>query len=365
MKKIFMLLLLLFILGLMTSAKAAEVSDELTNAAGLDELQQAAEGYMDEVPLNTKLSLNDGIPALAEKAKNAMSGIIRGAVSSGVKLMVIVLLCGLAEGIEPEGAYGTIRVVSLLGALAVTTVAASDIRSLLGMGREAIDSISGFSKALLPTMSTVTAMGGAPASAAARQLATLLFSDMLITAIDRLLLPMLYLYIALCAAKAAVGNDGLKRVAGTIKSLIVTFLAVLLLTFVGYLTVSGVIAGSTDAVTVKAAKFTISSMIPVVGGILSDAAETVLAGAAILKGAVGVFGMLTVLSICLVPFISLGIQYLTYKIAAALSATVGAGPVVGLIDGIGEAFALMMGMTGACALILLISMVSGISMVTS
>ncbi|MPM84220.1 hypothetical protein SDC9_131291 [bioreactor metagenome] len=208
-------------------------------------------------------------------------------------------------------------------------------------------------------------MGGAPAGAATRQLATLLFSDMLITAIDRLLLPLLYLYIALSAAKAAVGNDGLKRVAGTIKSLIVTFLAVMLLTFVGYLTVSGVIAGTTDAVTVKAAKFTISSMIPVVGGILSDAAETVLAGAAILKGAVGVFGMLTVLSICIVPFISLGIQYITYKIAAALSATVGAGPVVGLIDGIGEAFALMLGMTGACALIMLISMVSGISMVTS
>jgi len=365
MKKIWMCFLILFLLCQMGMAKAAEVSDELTDAAGLNELQEAAEGYMDDVPLNTDLSIDDGVSALLEKMKNSFGVILRGAVSSGVKLLVIVLLCGLAEGIEPNEGCGTMRAVSLLGALAITTVAASDIRSLLGLGREAIDNISNFSKALLPTMATVTAMGGAPAGAAARQLATLLFSDMLITVIDRLLLPLLYLYIALCAAKAAVGNDGLKRVAGTIKSLIITFLAVMLLTFVGYLTVSGVIAGSTDAVTVKAAKFTISSMIPVVGGILSDAAETVLAGAAILKGADGLFGMLAVLSICIVPFLSLGIHYLTYKIAAALSATVGAGPVVGLIDGIGEAFALMMGMTGACALIMLISMVSGISMVTS
>ena len=47
----------------------------------------------------------------------------------------------------------------------------------------------------------------------------------------------------------------------------------------GYLTASGAIAGSADAAAVKAAKMTISRAIPVVGGILSDAAETVLAGA--------------------------------------------------------------------------------------
>jgi stage III sporulation protein AE len=50
-----------------------------------------------------------------------------------------------------------------------------------------------------------------------------------------------------------------------------------MLAFVGYLTVSGVIAGSADAVAIKAAKSRRLRMVPVVGGILSDAAETVLA----------------------------------------------------------------------------------------
>lgn len=70
----------------------------------------------------------------------------------------------------------------------------------------------------------------------------------------------------------------------------------------GYLTASGAIAGSADAAAVKAAKMTISRAIPVVGGILSDAAETVLAGAGVLRGTVGVVGMLVVLAICLTPF---------------------------------------------------------------
>lgn len=87
-----------------------------------------------------------------------------------------------------------------------------------------------------------------------------------------------------------MGNEGLKRIAGTLKWVVTSVLTVVLLVFVGYLTVSGVIAALPDAVTVKAAKFTMSSLVPVVGGILSDAAETVLAGARILKNAVGVFG---------------------------------------------------------------------------
>ena len=49
--------------------------------------------------------------------------------------------------------------------------------------------------------------------------------------------------------------------------------------------------------------------------------------------------------------------------ATLLSATVSSGRVAGLIDQIGGAFGLVLGMTGASALLLLISMVSAITAV--
>lgn len=52
------------------------------------------------------------------------------------------------------------------------------------------------------------------------------------------------------------------------------------------------------------------------GGIISDAAETVLAGAGMLKNTVGVFGMLAILAACAYPFLQLGVQYLLYKLTA-------------------------------------------------
>ena len=223
--------------------------------------------------------------------------------------------------------------------------------------------MGGFAGRRLPVVAGLAAATGAASGAAVRQGATVLFSGLLIGAIDTLLVPIVYAYVAVCAAHAAVGNEGLKRIAGTLKWVVTSILTVVLLVFVGYLTVSGVIAGSTDAVTVKAAKFTMSSLVPVVGGILSDAAETVLAGAGILKNAVGVFGMLAVLCMCVAPFLQLGIHYLTYKVTSALSATVSSGRVAGRSDQMGGAVGRVLGMTGASARLRLISMVSAITAV--
>ena len=44
----------------------------------------------------------------------------------------------------------------------------------------------------------------------------------------------------------------------------------------------------------------------------------VLVGAGVLRGTVGIVGMLGVLAICLIPFLQLAFHYLTYKLAAAL-----------------------------------------------
>ena len=362
-RRILMCLAVLLLLSGMGAASASDVLAAQSEALDLDALQDAAGGYLPDGALEAGISLDEGLQTILNTGSGQISGVVRKAVRSGVLLLTVVLLCGLAEGLYGGmGVSQTTDVVAIVGALAITAVAVADANSLIGMGREALEQMETFSKILLPTI-TAAAAAGSPSGAVARQLATMLFSDILITLINRLLLPLVYTYIAACVAYAAVGNEGLKRIAGTLKWVVTSVLTVVLLVFVGYLTVSGVIAGSTDAVTVKAAKFTMSSLVPVVGGILSDAAETVLAGAGILKNAVGVFGMLAVLCMCVAPFLQLGIHYLTYKVTSALSATVSSGRVAGLIDQIGGAFGLVLGMTGASALLLLISMVSAITAV--
>ena len=63
--------------------------------------------------------------------------------------------------------------------------------------------------------------------------------------------------------------------------------------------------------------------------------------------------MLAILAVCIYPFLQLGLQYLLYKAVAFFAEVVGTPALCKLISGLGGAFGLMLGMTGACALLLL------------
>ena len=95
---------------------------------------------------------------------------------------------------------------------------------------------------------------------------------------------------------------------------------ILLYAFTGYMTLTGVISGTVDASAAKAAKIAISSAVPVIGGLLSDASEAVLVSAGVLRNTAGVYGMLTVLALLCRPFIQIGAQYLLLKGTDAICA---------------------------------------------
>ncbi len=309
-------------------------------------------------------TLDRGLSDLIDSVSKALGGVIRSALKSGVALLAVILFCGIGEVFCET--VGKIRksVISLAGTLAVAAISVADVNSMLGLGRSTIEGITSFSNVLLPVIAAVTAATGAVTGAAVRQMAAVLFSNLLVNLIYKLLIPLLYGYLAASISFSALGNEGIKKIGGLLKWAVVTLLTTVMIAFIGYLSLSGVVSGSADAMAIKATKFAISSTIPVVGGILSDAAESILASAGVLKGSVGVFGAVTILGLCLVPLLRIAVHYLMYKLVGALSSVVGSGRVSALVDQIGSAFGMMMGMTGACCLLLLISLVSSITAVS-
>ena len=361
MRRVICFVACMVLLALPVSAADGDLEERQREQLGVDRLEDEAQGFLSGTDISLDGDLEENLKRLLDTGTAQLHGVLRKALRSGALMLIVVLLCGMGQSL-PVATKN--MVVPLTGTLAIAAITVGDVNSLLGMGREAIGDISDFANVLLPVVAAVTAATGAITGAAARQMAAMLFSGLLTNLISRLLIPLVYGYVAAQVAWGAVGNDGLKRVAKFLKWLTVTVLSVVLLAFVGYLTLSGVVAGAADSAAIKATKFAISGAVPVVGGIISDAAETVLASAGILRGTVGVFGMLVVLAICLTPFLHLSIHYLIYKAVAAVSSTMGEGRICGLLDGIGGAFGILLGMTGACALLLLITLVSSVMVVT-
>ena len=171
------------------------------------------------------------------------------------------------------------------------------------------------------------------------------------------------LCVTTLSAGAALPESGLDKLADGLKKLISWLLCGAVTAFTLYLSVSGVLTGSADRAAVKAAQTAVSGAVPVVGSILAESAEMVLSAAHSLRAAIGAAGVLGVLLACLAPLVRLSVQFLLYRAAAFVSAVSGVKPLERLLEQLGDAFALVLGMTAACAALLLAALLVSISMV--
>ena len=328
-------------------AGAAELPEELESALPR-QARQLLEGETGD--------LSAGVSALAENLRQEAGRALRTRLRTAAGVLFTVLLCAVLSGLR--GGAGGSDFVPMAGALAIAALTAESLRNLVGLGWEAMEATALFGKALLAALAVSLAAGGAVQTASVQQVGTVLFGTFLLELIRKLLLPMVYLYVAALTAAAVAPETPMQGLAEAIRKAVSWALGGSLAAFTLYLTLTNAISGAADKAAVRAAKAVLSGTVPVVGGILSDAAETLLAGAGTLRGSIGVFGTLGVLAICAYPFLHLGVQYLLYRGAGFLAEMSGGGPLPKLIGGLGSAFALVLGMTASCAAVLLAAIVA-------
>ena len=298
-------------------------------------------------------SFSDGLRHILKELLPILRPELDQGLLTGAGLVAVCLLLSLvsADG-APVG-----RTVELVGAVSIAALLLGNAHTMIRMAADTVTEMSEYEKLLLPAVTAAMAAQGGINSATALYAGSALFNTVLSALLGNLLLPVQYLYLAAATAGAALGNDTLKSLKNLLKGMILWCMKTLLSLFTAYLGITGVVSGSADAAVVKAAKTTISTLIPIVGGILSDASEAVLVGAGMLRGAVGIYGILAILAVFLGPFSRIGVQFLILKGAGALCGMFGGKSATGLIDDFGDVMRMLLAMTGGMCLLLLVSSV--------
>ena len=285
--------------------------------------------------------LREGGGALASAARNA------------ALLLAVVFLAALCASMSASGACA--KVTQMTGAVAVAALSVTHVTSCITAGSNALTTLRDFSKILLPSMCAAAAASGA---------ATSLFLDILLSAETAVLLPMLYTYAGTVICGAALEQDVLTALSGLLRKA----LRLLLIGFAGvftlYLSLTGILTGSADAAAAKAVKTAVSAALPVVGSIVADAAATVTASAAILRGGIGIIGVMSVAAVCVTPYLQLAVHYALYKLAAGIAESFADKRVGRLIGGFADVYGFLLGMVGVASLILFLSIVSSMKAVT-
>lgn len=298
-------------------------------------------------------SFAEGLLEMLQRALYRINPDFQKAVEISIGIVAAVVLVSFVHSIGNTGA----EICEMAGVAAIGSMLLLNTNSMIRLGAETVTEISTYGKLLLPVLTAALAAQGGISTSAALYAGTTFFSAVVSGFLTNILQPLVYCYLALSFAVAAAGEPVLKHMRDLVKTFSSWCLKVALTVFTTYMSITGVISGTTDAAALKATKVTISSFVPVVGSILSDASEAILLSAGVAKNAAGIYGIFAVLAMFLVPFLRIGVHYLVLKATFAICSIFGTKRMGDLIGDFSTAMGLLLAMTGAACLIQLISTV--------
>ena len=336
-----LLLLMLLVHTVILPAGAAEITAPGVPEAGAQIMPEETESF------------GDGLVQLLRNGIDRLQPDLRESVRTCVRILTAALLYSLLQILLKQSG----KTASMAAVSSVCLLVFQDTDTLIRMASDTVFEICEYGKLLCPVMTAALAGQGAVSASSGLYMGTLLFLALLGALISRFFVPMVYAFLVFSAANSAFEEEYLRKFADSIKSVLSWLLKTLLLIFTTYMSITGVVAGTTDAAALKAAKVTISTAVPVVGGVLSDASEAVLVGMGLMKNAAGIYGILAALAIFLGPFLKVGMQYLSLKLSASLCSMFAAKNVASLVNDLSTALGLLLSMLASACTMVLISTV--------
>lgn len=318
---------------------------EFTAPAAPDSAQQyipdESSSFLEDLWYVLKSAISQLNPKIAEASKTCIS------------LIAVMLLMAMLQSFSGNAK----QAVDLVGVISITTLLLRPSNSLIQLSLKTVEELSEYGKLFLPVMTGALAAQGGTTTSAALYAGTVAFNTFLSALIAKLIVPMLFVYIVLCVARSAIDEKVLKKLRDFAKWLMTWTLKITIYLFTGYLSVTGVVSGTADAAAVKAAKLAINGFVPVVGSIVSDASETILVSAGMMKNTAGIYGLIVIIAMCIGPFLEIGVQYLMLKATASVCGIFDSKGPATLIDDFSGVMGFLLAMTGTVSLLLLISTV--------
>lgn len=244
------------------------------------------------------------------------------------KLLILAAACAVLEHLaEAFGGQEVSKIAYAVAYLALLGLALESFGVAIGLAHNTVGQLVAFQEALLPMLTGLLAGVGALTTAALFHPIMLLSVDLVSLLVQNFVLPLLFFAVVL-EIVGQLTRYRLQNLASLLRQVALWALGLFLTLFVGVVALYGAAGPIADSLTLRTGKFVANAFVPVVGKLLGDATDIVMGSSLILKNVVGVTGVLGILVLVLMPVLKLLAMVLVFRVAAALMAPVGAGPLV-------------------------------------
>lgn len=293
------------------------------------------------------LSILHGEPILSwQSLYDSMIGLfmqeIRTTMSFAIEILIVCIAVGLLKNLSSSFEEQS---VSKLGNLVISCVIVAlclqNIIIVYNLCSQTMTDMTRLMEVLIALLVPLVLVTGGIASAGVLQavlLGALTFFTVLMT---RLILPATFLSGIFVLANSFTDKPYIKKMAGFLRTFAVTAMGMIVTILSGISALQGMATGSADTVLLKTARFSLDNFIPVIGGFASDSVDLIMSCTKVIKSGVGIFGLLILLTMLLVPLIKLVVIALIYKVAGILSEPIATREISGCFTELGSCIVTM------------------------
>ena len=289
-----------------------------------DELREIIPQDADLFDPNSLLEMGtaDGLLSLLQSVLRQVLRPALGTLSTLLGLILVSSALGALRGTLKSDSLTA--VFDFTSALCILLAMYTTISGLFEAVQTYLTQLSALMGTMLPVMTAVSIAGGNLSASAVSANGMMLALNFVQTLAAHGLFPMLQLCFGLTAASGIGGGlklDGITKLVRDGMAWILALIAAVISAMMGF---QNSIASRADSLSMRAVKFTASRVIPVVGGIASDAVTTVAGSLSLVRSTVGMAGVALILLLTL-PVI---LHVLLTRLGVTLTQT--AASVIGL-----------------------------------
>lgn len=255
---------------------------------------------------------------------NMLGTSVKGFIPLLVTLIAVSIIFSIVNGLTSGFmSKSTTEIIHFVCYSAIIVLLMTEVTFLISDSVKAIQNMAKFMEIIFPIMLTlVTALGGIATTATYSPMMTVL-SVGVTKIISNIVLPCFIATMALSIVGFISKDIKLNKLTKFFKSAGEVIIGVVFGLFTTFITTNGISGAITDNISIKSAKFAISSYVPVLGGYLSDGLDLAVASVMLVKNAVGVGGVILMLSIILSPVIKILVFSLGLKLVAGIIEPIG------------------------------------------
>ena len=207
---------------------------------------------------------------------------------------------------------------------------------------------------IFPILLTLLTAVGGTVSVGIYQPAIALISNLVVSLITCILLPMFIFSMVFSIVGNLSNNIKLDKFVSFLQSAFKWTIGLCFTIFLGFVSIQGVMAGAVDGLSIRTAKYAIKSYVPIVGGYVSDGLSIIMASSVLIKNAIGGVGLFLLLSTIISPVLNLVIFMFSLKFMIAIIEPIGDKKSANFISVLSKSLSLLVALLVAVAFMYLV-----------